>query len=60
MQSFELDKNDIQRIKQALEADDEALKALLSEYHASEIAKPLLRKPASGSSTFFRSRSLRK
>ena len=38
MQSFELDKNDIQRVKQALEADDEALIALLSEYHASEIA----------------------
>jgi magnesium transporter len=38
MQSFELDKSDIQRIKVALEADDEALKALLSEYHASEIA----------------------
>ena len=38
MQSFELDKSDIQRIKQALEGDDESLKALLSEYHASEIA----------------------
>lgn len=38
MQSFELDKNDIQRVKLALENDDEALKALLSEYHASEIA----------------------
>ncbi|WP_207425226.1 magnesium transporter [Pedobacter sp. SYSU D00535] len=38
MQSFELDKSDIQRIKQALEGDDETLKTLLSEYHASEIA----------------------
>ncbi|MFD2164297.1 magnesium transporter [Paradesertivirga mongoliensis] len=38
MQSFELNKSDIQRVKQALEADDEALIALLSEYHASEIA----------------------
>ncbi len=38
MQSFELDKSDLQRIKQALETDDEALIALLSEYHASEIA----------------------
>jgi magnesium transporter len=38
MQSFELDKNDIQRIKQALTADDDTLKVLLSEYHASEIA----------------------
>lgn len=38
MQSFELNKEDIQRIKQALEEDDDALKALLEEYHASEIA----------------------
>ncbi|WP_256010549.1 magnesium transporter [Desertivirga xinjiangensis] len=38
MQSFELDKTDIQRITQALEGDDEALKVLLAEYHASEIA----------------------
>ena len=38
MQSFDLDKTDIQRIKQALEGDEAALKALLLEYHASEIA----------------------
>lgn len=38
MQSFELDKNDLMRIKDALEADDAVLKELLSEYHASEIA----------------------
>jgi len=38
MQSFELDKSDILKIKQALEGDEESLKALLSEYHASEIA----------------------
>jgi len=38
MQSFELNKTDIQRLKQALESGDEELKALLSEYHASEIA----------------------
>ena len=38
MQSFELDKTDLMRIKEALEADDAALKELLSEYHASEIA----------------------
>src|SRR5690606_10232218 len=38
MQSFELDKSDIQRVKLALETGDEALIALLSEYHASEIA----------------------
>lgn len=38
MESFELDKKDILRVKQALEGDDEALIALLSEYHASEIA----------------------
>jgi len=38
MQSFELDRNDIQRVKLALETGDEAIKALLPEYHASEIA----------------------
>lgn len=38
MQSFELNRTDIQRLKQALESGDEELKALLSEYHASEIA----------------------
>ena len=38
MQSFDLDKTDIQRIKQALEGDEAALKSLLLEYHASEIA----------------------
>ncbi len=38
MQSFELDKKDLQRVKQALEGNEEELKALLEEYHASEIA----------------------
>jgi magnesium transporter len=38
MQSFELDKTDLMRIKEALEADDTVLKELLAEYHASEIA----------------------
>ena len=38
MQSFELDKSDVLRIKQALEGDDETLKTLIAEYHASEIA----------------------
>jgi magnesium transporter len=38
MQSFELDKTDLMRIKEALEADDAVLKELLAEYHASEIA----------------------
>lgn len=38
MQSFEIDKNDLLRIKDALEADDAALQELLSEFHASEIA----------------------
>jgi magnesium transporter len=38
MQSFELDKTDLMRIKEALEADDAVLKELLKEYHASEIA----------------------
>ena len=38
MQSFELNKTDVQRFKQALEADDETLLAIVSEYHVSEIA----------------------
>jgi magnesium transporter len=38
VQSFELDKSDIQRIRQALEGDEQGLKELLTEYHASEIA----------------------
>ncbi len=38
MQSFELDKTDLMRIKEALEADDAVLKELLKEYHASDIA----------------------
>ncbi len=38
MQSFELDKSDVLKFRQALEEDDVALKTLVSEYHASEIA----------------------
>ncbi len=38
MQSFELNKTDIQKFRQALEGDDDVLRALLDEYHASEIA----------------------
>lgn len=38
MQSFELNKFDIQRVKQALLQDDQELAVLLEEYHASEIA----------------------
>lgn len=38
MQSFELDKTDILKVKQALEGDDKDLLTLLAEYHASEIA----------------------
>ncbi len=38
MQSFELDKSDVLKFKQALEEDDTALEALVAEYHASEIA----------------------
>lgn len=38
MQSFELDKTDIQKFRLALEESDEVLTALLKEYHASEIA----------------------
>jgi magnesium transporter len=38
MQSFEIDKSDLQRIKTALEGDDAELELVLKEYHASEIA----------------------
>ena len=38
MQSFDLDKTDLQRIRQALDGEETELKALLQEYHASEIA----------------------
>jgi magnesium transporter len=38
MQSFELDKTDFSRIKNALNGDDALLQTVLSEYHASEIA----------------------
>lgn len=38
MQSFEIDKTDLQRIKTALEGEDAELQSVLKEYHASEIA----------------------
>ena len=38
MQSFEIDKTDLLRIKTALEGDDAELQVVLQEYHASEIA----------------------
>jgi magnesium transporter len=38
MQSFEIDKTDLQRIKTALEGDDAELQLVLNDYHASEIA----------------------
>src|SRR5476649_2563396 len=38
MQSFEIDKTDLLRIKTALEGDDAELQVVLKEYHASEIA----------------------
>jgi len=38
MQSFELDKTDVSKLKQAISGDNELLKATLAEYHASEIA----------------------
>lgn len=38
MQSFELDKTDVSKLKQAISGDNELLKATLEEYHASEIA----------------------
>ncbi|MEO6523203.1 MAG: magnesium transporter [Mucilaginibacter sp.] len=38
MQSFEINKEDLLRIKTALEGTDEELKTVLEDYHASEIA----------------------
>lgn len=38
MQSFEIDKTDLLRIKTALEGDDAELQVVLNDYHASEIA----------------------
>jgi magnesium transporter len=38
MQSFDLDKTDVSRMKSALNGGDENLKLILKEYHASEIA----------------------
>ncbi len=38
MQSFEIDKTDLQRIKTALDGEDAELRIVLKEYHASEIA----------------------
>lgn len=38
MQSFELDKTDLSKLKTAIDGDDQMLAATLAEYHASEIA----------------------
>ena len=38
MQSFEIDKSDLLRVKTALDGNDAELTAVLTEYHASEIA----------------------
>jgi len=38
MQSFEINKEDLERLKTALESDDAELEKVLKEYHASEIA----------------------
>jgi len=38
MQSFEINKEDLERLKTALEGDDAELEKVLQEYHASEIA----------------------
>lgn len=38
MQSYELDKTDVSRLKSALNGGDEQLAVILDEYHASEIA----------------------
>jgi len=38
MQSFEIDKSDVLKVKNAILAGDETLKVVLEDYHASEIA----------------------
>lgn len=38
MQSFDINRSDIQKIKQALEGDEQELLLLIQDYHASEIA----------------------
>jgi len=38
MQSFELDKTDLSKLRKAIEGDDQELSSILAEYHASEIA----------------------
>ncbi len=38
MQSFELDKTDLSKLKTAIDGDDQLLSETLAEYHASEIA----------------------
>jgi len=38
MQSFEIDKSDVLKVKSAILAGDETLKEVLADYHASEIA----------------------
>ncbi|MDT3401727.1 magnesium transporter [Mucilaginibacter terrae] len=38
MQSFEIDKSDLLRVKAALEGDDATLQEVLQQYHSSEIA----------------------
>ncbi|MGE6219325.1 magnesium transporter [Nubsella zeaxanthinifaciens] len=38
MQSFELDKTDLSKLRKAIEGDDALLASTLAEYHASEIA----------------------
>jgi magnesium transporter len=38
MQSFELDKTDLSKLRKAIDGDDQLLAATLDEYHASEIA----------------------
>jgi magnesium transporter len=38
MQSFEIDKTDLSKLRKAIDGDDKELAATLAEYHASEIA----------------------
>ncbi len=49
MELFEIDKNDIQKVKKALEGQDSDLLLVLEEFHSSEIAKILQQLPYSSS-----------
>jgi len=45
MELFEIDKNDVQKVRRALEGPDQDLLAVLAEFHSSEIAKIIQQLP---------------